>query len=334
MLPMEIEQALYGFMMSQILFAGDELGIFDNLQIPLTPSQLATILKTDPDATERLLLAAFAIGLVEKKSDYYILPNHLKDFLVKDSNSYCGGSFSHFKNISLKLSENLKGALFQERSQFDDLSFTLKENTIFSQLYSNPNSLRDFVSAMWSIGFEVSKELVKKCSLKDFNHLIDLGGCAGHFSIAALEQYPQLKATVFDLKEVFPIFEEKRNQHSLSKRLDFVAGDFFKDPLPKGDLYTLGYILSDWSRKQGTFLLKKIFNSLNPSGAVLILEKLFNEDKKGPLSTAMMNLDMLIQTYGKHHSASEYINWLNEIGFTNCQVFLSSKEKHLIIGFK
>ena len=53
-----------------------------------------------------------------------------------------------------------------------------------------------------------------------------------------------------------------------------------------------------------------------------------------PFTTAMMNLNMLLETYGKHRSAVEYTKWLNEIGFRNCKIVRSSGEKHMIVAFK
>jgi hypothetical protein len=81
-------------------------------------------------------------------------------------------------------------------------------------------------------------------------------------------------------------------------------------------------------------LLKKVYSCLPQKGLLLILEKLFDEDKNGSVETAMMNLAMLLETWGKHYSGSEYIEWLQEMGFHHCKVIRSSGEKHLIIGLK
>ena len=41
-------------------------------------------------------------------------------------------------------------------------------------------------------------------------------------------------------------FVDYVGSHGLSGRLRFVAGDFFRDPLPRADVLIMGRILHDW----------------------------------------------------------------------------------------
>ncbi len=72
-----------------------------------------------------------------------------------------------------------------------------------------------------------------------------------------------------------------------------MAGDFFVDVLPEGDLYSLGRILHDWTESKILLLLKRIHDRLPSGGALLIAEKLLEPDKSGPLWAQMQNLNML-----------------------------------------
>jgi len=76
--------------------------------------------------------------------------------------------------------------------------------------------------------------------------------------------------------------------------------------------------LSDWSREQGTTLLQKVYDSL-PNGGAVLFSKAFCEDKRGPLFTAMMNLVMLLETYGESF-CKRIFQWLQEIGFGDCKL--------------
>ena len=49
-----------------------------------------------------------------------------------------------------------------------------------------------------------------------------------------MKKSPQLRAVVFDLKNVIPITKEKIREAGLEDRVTFVEGDFYKDPLPAG----------------------------------------------------------------------------------------------------
>jgi len=76
-----------------------------------------------------------------------------------------------------------------------------------------------------------------------FNRLVDVGGCSGSFSVAALSRYPHMQGVVFDLPKLEPFLQSRAREFGLEARLSFKPGNFFSDPLPKGDLYALGYIL-------------------------------------------------------------------------------------------
>ena len=85
---------------------------------------------------------------------------------------------------------------------------------------------------------------------------------------AAVNTYPKMKATVFELPQVVEVANSLKPSLTdcpNKDNLTFVAGDFFKDDLPPADLYSLCSILHDWDEDKVDFLLKKVFNSL-PSG--------------------------------------------------------------------
>lgn len=323
-------------MMSHVLFVGDEIGIFDWIAQKNTSTleELAQFADVNPSALERLIIAAISVGLIEKEDGVYKIPQHLRPFLQKSESEYCGEAFSHFREVSVRIFPYLKEAVKENKLQWKHIFNNVQDVSPFIELYKDPKHLENFLSSMWGMGYAPAKELVQKYPLERHNLLVDVGGGSGSFAIAALENYSTLNAIVFDLPSVCPYIEEKRHQHKLLDRLTFIAGDFFKDALPKGDVYVLGYILSDWSKEDGTKLLNKIYNSLPEGGVVLVLEKLFNQDKSGPLETAMMNLAMLLETWGQHYSSSEYISWLQGVGFQNCQIICSSSEKHMIVGIK
>ena len=72
----------------------------------------------------------------------------------------------------------------------------------------------------------------------------------------------------FDLPEVAPIFEEYVARVGVADRLNFVAGDFFKQDLPKADVVLMGHILHDWDLPTKKMLIKKAFDAV-PSGGAL-----------------------------------------------------------------
>ena len=61
--------------------------------------------------------------------------------------------------------------------------------------------------------------------------------------------------------------------------------------------------------------MRRIFERLPQGGALLIGEKLLEEDGVGPLDANMQSLNMLIVTEGRERSLSEYAGLLRRAGF-------------------
>jgi acetylserotonin N-methyltransferase len=95
-----------------------------------------------------------------------------------------------------------------------------------------------------------------------------------------------------------------------------IAGDFFTDPLPEADLYSVGRILHDWSDEKIHRLLARIYAALPEGGGLLIAEKLLAPDN---IPAHMQSLNMLIGTEGRERSAAEYEALLRSAGFSKVE---------------
>ncbi len=113
-----------------------------------------------------------------------------------------------------------------------------------------------------------------------------------------------------------PLAREIVAASPVADRICIEAGDFFVDPLPDGNLYALGRILHDWSEQKILKLLGKIHERLPTGGALLIAEKLLDDDKTGPRWAQLQDLNMLTCTEGRERTLSEYESLLLRVGFT------------------
>jgi acetylserotonin N-methyltransferase len=125
-----------------------------------------------------------------------------------------------------------------------------------------------------------------------------------------------LRAVVFDLPGALPLAREIVGASSVANRIELIAGDFFVDPLPEADLFALGRVLHDWTEAKFLALLRRVFDRLPSGGAVLIAEKLLDDDKRGPRWAQMQNLNMLTCTEGKERTLAEYQALLEQVGFS------------------
>lgn len=316
--PRPVLEALNGFRHSMAMFAALELGVFERLaRGPADAAALARGLALDPDAGGRLLDACVGMGLLAKREGVYSNLPAASAYLVRSSPEALVGYIDYSSRVSYRMWADLPHAVRTGKNLWEK-SYGLTGD-IFAHFFRTEESKRDFLLGMHGMGLLSSPRVVEAFDLGRFKRLVDLGGATGHLATAACARWPGLRATVFDLPPVVAAAREFVSRTPVKDRVDLVAGDFFKDPLPPADLYALGRILHDWSPEKVRALLAKVAAALPPGGGLLIAERLLNEDKTGPLAGQLQSLNMLACTEGKERNAAEYRELLLEAGFADVQ---------------
>jgi acetylserotonin N-methyltransferase len=190
------------------------------------------------------------------------------------------------------------------------------DGPIFSHIFKDDETKREFLIGMHGFGLISSPHVVSAFDLSGYRTFVDLGGATGHLAMAACERWPNLRGVVFDLPEAVPLAEEMVGRSAVRDRVQIVAGDFFVDPLPPGDVYALGRIVHDWAEAKIDALFRRIYEGLPNGGAILIAEKLLDDDRTGPRWAQMQSLNMLTCTEGKERTLGEYEGLLVRAGFT------------------
>ncbi len=303
------------FRRSKVMFAGVELGVFDELhRHAMSVDELSDTCKLDRDAAKRLLDALVALQLIVCNEGRYANTPAANAYLTSTSPRRFTGYIRYSNDMAWKLWANLEGAIRQGTHRWKE-TFGWDE-PIFSNFFKTDEAKREFLMGMHGFGVLSSPSVVSAFDLSGFNTLVDLGAATGHLALAACERYPHLKAIVFDLPEAVPLAREIVGDSPYADRVHIVAGNFFEDPLPVGDLYALGRILHDWSEEKIRVLLKRIVEHLPKGGGLLIAEKMLLEDGTGPRWARMQDLNMLICTEGRERTLSEYEQLLLDAGFT------------------
>jgi acetylserotonin N-methyltransferase len=284
---------------------------------PTTADAMAQHLSAQPDATCRLLDACAALGLLHKEDGVYSNAPMASTYLVTSSPHSLYGYIRYSDEALYPMWGNLAGAVREGTPRWMQ-AFGL-DGPIFSSFFRTEQAMRDFARGMHGMGMLTSPKVAGAFELGRFHRMVDLGGATGHLAIAACELYPQLQGAVFDLPQVAEVAREQVALSPARDRIDIVAGDFFEDQLPAADLYALGRVLHDWSNDKIGLLLRKILSQLPSGGALLIAEKLLNEDGVGPVAANMQSLNMLVVTEGMERSLSQYERLLREAGFADVE---------------
>jgi acetylserotonin N-methyltransferase len=300
------------FRRSKTMFTAISLGIFDRLAAaPATAARLAV--DANPETTERLLDACVSLSLLRKVDDRYENTEVADTYLRRTSPRTLAGYALYSDRVLFRLWANLEDAVREGTNRWEQ-TFGF-HGDLFAHFFRTEEAQRDFLMGMHGLGLLSSPAVVAAFDLSAFHSLVDLGGATGHLAAAAKQRYPRLRATVLDL----PSAVEFARRLFPTDNVDFVAGDFFTDPLPEADLYALGRILHDWSETKIRILLEKIYARLPAGGGVLIAEKLLDDDKTGPAAAHMQSLNMLVCTEGKERSLAEYEGLLREAGFQDVE---------------
>ncbi|XP_076603609.1 putative bifunctional dTTP/UTP pyrophosphatase/methyltransferase protein isoform X1 [Chaetodon auriga] len=314
----QVIELMDGFKASKALFTASKMRVFDLLHSSpgLEAAQVAQEIKASVKGTECLLEACVSLGLLKSKERMYDNTDLATCFLRSDAPFSLQGYIQHCNNTVWPLFSHLESAVRDGTNQHEK-AFGKKSDDMFQDVFYNSQTVKlRFMNGMHSIARVTGKAVATAFDLSSFKTACDLGGCTGAMAYEFTKAHPQLSVTVFDLPTVVEMSEHFHPLRT-DNRVSFVAGDFFKDELPKADLYILARILHDWPDEKVRLLLSKIADACTPGCAVLIAETML--DGQTPYS-ALQSLNMLAQTEGTERTESQYANLLNKHGFGHTRV--------------
>ena len=319
--PAPIMELIDAFRRSKTMFAAVSMGVFEALdEGPADASSLAARLlgpAAGAGPLERLLDACVGMGLLDKRDGAYANQPVAETYLCDHSPLSLTGYVLYSNEALFPLWTHLEDAIREGTHRWTQ-TFGW-HGSLFDHFFKTDERRRSFLRGMHGFGQLSSAPVAAAFDLARFRRMADLGGATGHLAIAACERYPQLRAAVFDLPLVIAMARDYVAASTARDRIEPIAGDFFRDDLPAADLYSLGRILHDWQEDRIRLLLSKIYEALPAGGALLVAEKLLNEDKSGPTSVHMQSLNMLVCTEGRERTLTEYAALLREAGFASVE---------------
>jgi hypothetical protein len=316
--PAKIVAVARGFMGAKVLFVAAKLGLFDALRDrPLTGDELRERLGLHPRAIPDFPDALVALGLLDREGDgpggrYENTPEGAR-FLVTTSEHYIGGFLLMFDDRLYRFWADLEEALRTGKPQ-NEVKHT--GTSMFEELYREPARLEQFMGAMSGLSRPNFERLAARFDFGRYRTLCDVGGAAADLSCAVAARHPQLRCTSFDLPVVEPIARAAIARRGLAARVTTVAGDFFRDPLPRADVITMGMILHDWNLEQKMTLIRAAYDALPRDGAFIVVEHLIDDRRRENTFGLMISLNMLIE-FGDafDFTAADFRGWCAAVGF-------------------
>jgi len=335
--PSAILQTAFSFWSSKVLLTAVEFGVFTKLAgRKLTGAELGVELKLHPRGIADFFDALVAMKFLEREGDgpqakYFNTPDGAL-FLDEKSPRYIGGILTMLNVRLFKYWNDLPEALRTGKPQNEE---KYGQKGIFETLYKDPVSLEIFLNAMTGLSRINFEAFADKFDFSKYKTLCDIGGATGLLSIETAKRHPHLKCTSFDLPPVEPIAKKSIAAASLSNRVGTATGDFFKDPLPKADVITMGMILHDWNLEKKMHLIRAAYDALPPGGALVAIEALIDDGRRENVQGLLMSLNMLIE-FGDafDYSGADFKKWCGEAGFKRFEVIHLAGPSSAAVAYK
>jgi 2-polyprenyl-3-methyl-5-hydroxy-6-metoxy-1,4-benzoquinol methylase len=321
--PGRLIQIGMGFWPAKTLLSAVELDLFTVLgDKALTARQLQNALELHPRGVADFLDTLVALDVLardgEGETAQYRNTEDAAHFLDRNSSAYIGG-FLDMANARLyrfwsDLTEALKTGKPQNEMKHGG-------EGMFEELYRNPQRLEQFVNAMAGISLANFEAFAEKFDFAPYKTMCDVGGAGGQLSIAVAQRHPHMMCTTCDLPAVAAIARKTIEAQGLSERITSVSLDFFRDPLPKADVITMGMILHDWNLEKKLQLIRAAYDALPKGGAFAVIETLIDDGRRTNAFGLMTSLNMLIE-FGDafDYTGRDFDGWCREVGFRRTEV--------------
>ena len=336
--PERIIQIGMGFWPARTLQAAAKLDLFTVLGAGegMTANALQVALGLAPRAVPDFPDALVALKFLEREGEgpeaIYRNSEEAALFLDKASPAYLGGflGMAHDRLYPFwgDLVEGLRTGEPQNEAKRGMAS-------VFETVYSNPEGLAQFLSAMSSISTGPFRALAQKFDFAPYKTLCDVGGAEGILAMEVARANPHMHCGTADLPPVEPIAQGKIAEAGLSDRVGTAAIDFFTDDLPRADVITMGMILHDWDLPTKQMLIAKAYDALPEGGAFIVVEQLIDDARRENVFGLMMSLNMLIEGGDAFdYTGADFAEWCREAGFARCEVLHLAGPTSAAIAYK
>jgi hypothetical protein len=303
------------FFARKVILIAAEMGLFTALADgPLTETELRERLDLHPRASRDFFDTLVALGMLDRDGSGYGNTPTAGHFLDQRQPSYVGAFLTMADARWDRLPEALRSG--------EPLNRWGAGAGMFTEQYRTTPAWRNFTAGMDYLNGLIGPALARTYDWSDVVDVVDVGGARGNLIAAILRDHPAVKAAVYDLPGVEPVFAEHMASLGLDDRVTFHAGNFFEDPMPSAGVLIFSHVLHDWGVEERRQLVGKAFEALPPGGALLVIDPMIDDDRRGTETALLTSLNMLMVTpHGSEYTASECREWLREAGFAEVRSF-------------
>ncbi len=335
--PARIMEVGMAFWPAKVLLSAVKLGVFTELgKGAKTGTELQDSLGLHPRSTPDFFDTLVALRFLERDGDgpdaKYRNTQETGAFLDRNSPMFMGGFLEMANDRLYPFWGNLVDGLKTGNAQNETKD---GGKGVFEELYSQPERLEQFMDAMAGISAGNFQAFAEKFDFSKYKTLTDVGGATGLLSMLVAKENPHVACTTTDLPGAVEIAQKKIAEAELSDRVKAEPVDFFRDPIPKADVVTMGMILHDWNLEKKMHLIRSAYDALPEGGAFAVIENIIDDGRRENAFGLMMSLNMLIE-FGEafDFTGADFDGWCREVGFKRTEVIHLAGPASAAIAYK
>ncbi len=308
---MAFSRLAFGHWEGQPLYAVAELRLADCLQTPMTSAELATRLSLPQEPLERLLDCAVAQKLLTCEGQHYTNTELSRRFLTKASEE----SLLSWLRV-----------MDRWKTPWASLSNAVRQgHAVDNQakwLGEDPQFMRDFILGMHQFASRSATQFAQALDGLPIEHLVDVGGGAGTYSIALCVARPHARATVLDLPAVLEITHQTAHAAGVGARVATQVVDYRSDELGSGACAVLfSNVLHQEDEHVCQSMLARAHRALRAGGTLLVQGYFLAQDRRAPVFTTLHNLSALaLWDGGRSWTLADLQARIQAAGFTHARI--------------
>jgi SAM-dependent methyltransferase len=299
-----------GHVEARIIQAAVQLGIFDAIgNDALEAGTVAKSLNLESRATDLMLNALTALGLLCKRTERFCLTDVSLKYLKHGTPEYLGGMIGFDASL---------WACWEQLPDAVRNGLPVRPANMYQD---DPTETETFVRAMDSLvkARGDAEVMGKAFDWNNATELLDVGSGPATYPIALCKSFPALRATIFDLTGTLKFTQSYVREAGLEDQIRLIPGDYRKDTIPGSyDIVFLSNIIHAEGESDNESLVCKLAAVLNPGGRFVIKDHILDESHAHPSEGAIFSLLMLLTTAaGRCYSFREIRGWMERAGLRN-----------------
>jgi hypothetical protein len=275
--------------------------------------------------------ALVALGMLARQEDgRYANSAETDIYLDRAKPTYIGGALDSSNAQLYAVWGTLTTALRTGKPQCDPSA-----GINVAPLHADNALLQTYASGMTARTLPVAKALAVKFPWRNYRTFVDVGASQGCLSVEIALAHSHMGGGGLDLPRLAPLFDSYVQSHGLKDRLRFFPGDFLIDVLPAADVLVMGRVLHNWDLPTKKVLLRKAHDALTPQGALIVYERLIDDERRTNAAGLLSSLNMLLmRTGGFDFTGADCVGWMREAGFRDIRVEPLTSDQSMVVGIK